>query len=497
MASPYGGITRIRFEGFLSPDCTTASGPPTQGDDYNPLAHESRADAPQHGRAADPHLGGARPGRARPAVHRAARGVRAAEAPRARVLRPGDSRSGERRAHVAAEARGARAAGARASHKTDRVLEVGTGSGYLTALLAHRAAQVCIGRDQARARAHSAARNLERHGVDNVTLEIGDAARGWTAHAPYDVIVLTGSTPVLPARVPRAAQARRAAVRRGRRGAGDDRAARQLQRPGRMAPTTCSRPWSRRSPTPSSRRVSGSELIEADQPRRSSPPGSPTRPRKAAAARRARAWEFETRASRARSSCRCARYRRASTSSTSEREVVAICHHGGRSQQVAMFLEKNGFAKMHNCRGAWMPGHGPSIRRSRFTSGASLVCCSRCRYPRRREDLFAGLSRRAALRRGLPGGAPFARRRPRALPAGPRAAAAHPQPVAPARRARASSSTRDDPSLVPSFTRYPRSVGYTLTFTQPLYRYAELVQYEQAESRCARPKRPSARPTRT
>ena len=41
-------------------------------------------------------------------------------------------------------------------------------------------------------------RNLERHGVDNVTLESGDAARGWPRHAPYAVIVLTGSTPVLP-----------------------------------------------------------------------------------------------------------------------------------------------------------------------------------------------------------------------------------------------------------------------------------------------------------
>jgi protein-L-isoaspartate(D-aspartate) O-methyltransferase len=40
--------------------------------------------------------------------------------------------------------------------------------------------------------------NLERHGAENVTLEIGDAARGWAAHAPYDVIVLTGSTPILP-----------------------------------------------------------------------------------------------------------------------------------------------------------------------------------------------------------------------------------------------------------------------------------------------------------
>jgi protein-L-isoaspartate(D-aspartate) O-methyltransferase len=41
-------------------------------------------------------------------------------------------------------------------------------------------------------------RNLERHGAANITLEMGDAARGWERHAPYHVIVLTGSTPVLP-----------------------------------------------------------------------------------------------------------------------------------------------------------------------------------------------------------------------------------------------------------------------------------------------------------
>jgi rhodanese-related sulfurtransferase len=34
-----------------------------------------------------------------------------------------------------------------------------------------------------------------------------------------------------------------------------------------------------------------------------------------------------------------------------DKEVVAICHHGGRSMQVAMFLEKNGFAKVHNLVG--------------------------------------------------------------------------------------------------------------------------------------------------
>jgi protein-L-isoaspartate(D-aspartate) O-methyltransferase len=81
--------------------------------------------------------------------------------------------------------------------KSDRVLEVGTGSGYLTALLAHRCAQICSVEINP-ALAGFGRGNLERHGADNVLLETGDAARGWAKHAPYDVIVLTGSTPVLP-----------------------------------------------------------------------------------------------------------------------------------------------------------------------------------------------------------------------------------------------------------------------------------------------------------
>jgi protein-L-isoaspartate(D-aspartate) O-methyltransferase len=83
-------------------------------------------------------------------------------------------------------------------HKTDRVLEVGTGGGYFTALLAHRCAQVCSVEINPALAAFGRG-NLERHGVDNALLETGDAARGWDRHAPYDVIVLTGSTPVLPA----------------------------------------------------------------------------------------------------------------------------------------------------------------------------------------------------------------------------------------------------------------------------------------------------------
>jgi protein-L-isoaspartate(D-aspartate) O-methyltransferase len=91
----------------------------------------------------------------------------------------------------------ARALQALAIRKSDRVLEVGTGSGYLTALLAHRAAHV-VSVEIKRALAQFGRGNLARHGVENISLETGDAARGWPKHSPYDVIVLTGSTPVLP-----------------------------------------------------------------------------------------------------------------------------------------------------------------------------------------------------------------------------------------------------------------------------------------------------------
>lgn len=79
----------------------------------------------------------------------------------------------------------------------ETVLEVGTGSGYVTALLASLAEHVYsvdINTEMTR----TAGEKLADHGIINVTLETGDAARGWDAHAPYDVIVLTGSLPLLP-----------------------------------------------------------------------------------------------------------------------------------------------------------------------------------------------------------------------------------------------------------------------------------------------------------
>jgi protein-L-isoaspartate(D-aspartate) O-methyltransferase len=81
--------------------------------------------------------------------------------------------------------------------RTDKVLEVGTGSGYMAALLAHRARHVhSVEISPGLKRLGEA--NLRAAGVLNATVELGDAARGWSKHAPYDVIVLTGSTPVLP-----------------------------------------------------------------------------------------------------------------------------------------------------------------------------------------------------------------------------------------------------------------------------------------------------------
>ncbi|HET7766222.1 MAG TPA: protein-L-isoaspartate O-methyltransferase [Burkholderiales bacterium] len=84
-----------------------------------------------------------------------------------------------------------------AVRKHERVLEVGTGSGYLAALLAARAHHVHSVEINPRLKT-LAEENLGRASVENVTVEQGDAARGWATHAPYDVIVLTASTPILP-----------------------------------------------------------------------------------------------------------------------------------------------------------------------------------------------------------------------------------------------------------------------------------------------------------
>jgi protein-L-isoaspartate(D-aspartate) O-methyltransferase len=84
----------------------------------------------------------------------------------------------------------------------DRILEVGTGSGYMTALLASMGSHV-YSVDIIPEFTQTAGTKLHAHGLANVTLETGDAARGWDRHAPYDAVVVTGSLPVLPDAFPR------------------------------------------------------------------------------------------------------------------------------------------------------------------------------------------------------------------------------------------------------------------------------------------------------
>ncbi len=80
---------------------------------------------------------------------------------------------------------------------TDIVLEVGTGSGHMAALLASKAEYVhSVEIDPILA--ETARRNLRHAGVANVNVETGDASQGWSGHAPYDVIVISGSLPELP-----------------------------------------------------------------------------------------------------------------------------------------------------------------------------------------------------------------------------------------------------------------------------------------------------------
>jgi protein-L-isoaspartate(D-aspartate) O-methyltransferase len=80
---------------------------------------------------------------------------------------------------------------------TDIVLEVGTGSGHMAALLASKAEYVySVEIDPVLA--ETARRNLRRAGVTNVSVETGDASQGWSGHSPYDLIVISGSLPELP-----------------------------------------------------------------------------------------------------------------------------------------------------------------------------------------------------------------------------------------------------------------------------------------------------------
>jgi len=80
---------------------------------------------------------------------------------------------------------------------TDTVLEIGTGSGYMTALLARLAKQV-YSIDIFPDFTQQAQIKLAAHNINNVSLLTADAARGWEQQSPYDAIIITGALPFLP-----------------------------------------------------------------------------------------------------------------------------------------------------------------------------------------------------------------------------------------------------------------------------------------------------------
>lgn len=81
--------------------------------------------------------------------------------------------------------------------KHETVLEIGAGSGYMAALLAHKGRHVTTVEISPELKAMAEA-NLARAGVANVKVEQGNGAAGWDNGAPFDVIVISGALEVLP-----------------------------------------------------------------------------------------------------------------------------------------------------------------------------------------------------------------------------------------------------------------------------------------------------------
>ena len=79
----------------------------------------------------------------------------------------------------------------------EKVLEIGTGSGYQTALLAELCFNV-FSVEKIRAMSHRARLLLDSLGYENIALHVGDGTIGWSDHAPYDAIIVTAGAPQLP-----------------------------------------------------------------------------------------------------------------------------------------------------------------------------------------------------------------------------------------------------------------------------------------------------------
>ena len=198
-----------------------------------------RAGALQHGRAADPHLGGAGPGRPRPAVHGAARGVRPAGVP-ARSRSP-TSRSrcgdGERMWTPKMEARVLQELRARAGR--DRCWRSAPAAATSRRCSRRRGARGDQRRDRSRGwRPTATAQARARTASTTSTLAKSATARAASGRDDVRRDRADRLDAGAARRVPRAAEARRPRVRDRRRRAGDDRAPRALgRRPARASPT--------------------------------------------------------------------------------------------------------------------------------------------------------------------------------------------------------------------------------------------------------------------
>ncbi len=82
----------------------------------------------------------------------------------------------------------------------ERVLEIGTGSGYQTAILARLACHV-YSVERIQQLACAAFKRVSKLGVENVTIYVGDGSLGWPEQAPFDRIIVTAAAPEVPTRL--------------------------------------------------------------------------------------------------------------------------------------------------------------------------------------------------------------------------------------------------------------------------------------------------------
>lgn len=80
---------------------------------------------------------------------------------------------------------------------TEKVLEIGTGSGYQTVLLSHLAAQV-FSIERVAPLLESARAIIQQVGAPNISLLLGDGTLGWRQYAPYDAILVSAAAPDVP-----------------------------------------------------------------------------------------------------------------------------------------------------------------------------------------------------------------------------------------------------------------------------------------------------------